>query len=498
MSILGLDIGSRYIKAVVANGLTRSVKRAYVIETPQHAVKDGELKDVQAVAGAVRNLIDSKRLRIRELYIAVKSPQLTNREIKLPKLRQEEIHSAIEFDLSQVFPNIQQSNTISHIQYTKPGAPFVGLAVFCPTKILDGYMKLAEALNMPLYRIDTGFNASVRAAEYYGLIKHTPDTTIFLDVGIENSQITIVTGGRIVLSRHIAFGAGAAAPSLTDPFADSTEKENGLPVDFSPLIEQLNQTLDYFKYTRTEEPRITRVFLTGTGSRNEELVSLLEEKLALPVKHPELNLKGFDRKNSAVLYLAAIGVLLRKPKRFADVNLLPDFRLLTREKAYKKRQTVAVAFVAFFAILFSIAYGMLQYQELLVQQDAESLEQRMAVYSEVNSIKRDIAAAQGSIDNIGAILETADKSAAKNTKILEGIMSAMPKGVFIQSYSASSGTVSMAGIAKTRPDIAEYIYRLRSSGIFGSVTVGSISPRLDKDGKETDYSFNINASLAAD
>ncbi len=495
MSILGLDIGAKYIRAVVANGVSRTIQHAYTIETPEFAVKDGELKDIQAVAGSVRNLILSHNLRVRELYIALRSPQLTNREVKFPKMKQEEIPSAVEFDLSQVFPNIQQTNTISHIQYTKPGTAFTGLAVFCPTRILDSYMKLAEELDIPLYRIDASFNATIRSLEYYGIIKHKPDSLVILDVGFENSQITILTDGKIALSRHMAFGARSAVRVPTLLELDSAMEPQAERYDFSPIVEQLVQTLDYYKYTRTEEPFIDGVFLLGGGAHSDELTSQIEDRLSLPVKILEAKLKGIDKEDDSVAYLSAVGSLLKKPERVADLNLLPDFRILTREKSMKKKQAAAVLFLAFFAVVFAVLFGFLQYEELLVQQEAESLSQRMVIYSEVNGVKQDIADTQASIDNINTILDTAQSGALINTDILDDIMSTMPEGVFIQSYSATKDGISMSGIAKTRPDIAEYIYRLKNVGRFGSVTTGSISARLDKDGAETDFSFNLSVTL---
>ncbi|NLT57964.1 MAG: pilus assembly protein PilM [Clostridiales bacterium] len=515
MSILGIDIGSRRIKVVEAKSRRRPPSQAFLIDTPAGAVHDGEIKDPAAVAQAIRELLEQRQIRAKELHFAIKTPQLASRSFSLPAMKPEEVAPAVEFDLSQSFPGIQQTNTIGYIRYSKPGDPLTGLAVFCPTRVLDGYVELAKLLNIPLLRIDAGFNACARALMKYGSLPSAQDAFMLLEVGVESSQVVILSGGRVMLSRFVPSGAHSADQILASRFGVSEQRaeeirsqeryadhgiaEKDLPVvarlGYQTIAEQIKQTLDFYQYNMGKESPVSGIYVTGGGSLFEGLEAFLSETFALPVQRVPGRIGELEVGTDFIL--TAVGLLTESPQAFEDVNLVPDLRTVAAERSKKERQAFAYWTVGGVFGAFCVFYGGLQYGKYYESRRQQALNAEMKAYAEVNVVKRGIEDANWRIESADLVMAESQAVSIGNTELLDGLKALMPDGLFIRTYTAEGpNVITLSGVAKTRADIAEFMNRIRGEEAFGTVSAGNISARLDAGGAPTDYSFALTVNFS--
>jgi Tfp pilus assembly PilM family ATPase/Tfp pilus assembly protein PilN len=211
--LLGLDIGSRYIKtAVVRRGGKCRIIDAGVIRTPDGSVLDGAIIYMDAVADAVKAYIDKCGAKVTGLGVSISSPDIITRGLTLPATAADDIPAAVKFEILKFFPSIKDTHEIAQKTLavdesgagagagvgaggvgagasvgvggvggasaggvgaapvavsSTAGASISALAALCPTELIKSYEELASRLGLQLRRIDIRADAQAKAAEYY-------------------------------------------------------------------------------------------------------------------------------------------------------------------------------------------------------------------------------------------------------------------------------------------------------------------------------------------
>jgi len=516
MNVLGIDIGTKNIKIVHAeSGKNLRIKNVYIIGTPEDAVADGEIKDMLLLAQRVKSFLKEKNIKAKEMRISLQSPNAVTRELKLPVLKKNEIMPAVEFELSQTFPGIVQSHTISYQQYSKQGEPIEGMSVFCPTKILDGYVEFANQVGVPLSSIDVSANCVTRAFKAYGDPANSMENIMLVDIGTTSSQVTVLSKGRLSMSRQVGTGAlyidqlVASRIGITIEQAERARTYNSFEkydiqsedmktfvrLGYSSVEDQIRQTMEFFSYNKSKEP-IKKIYLMGGGSNFPGLDAYLHETFNISVQQLKINIPGVKEPVKADIVMAAIGAILVEKDLTQQINLTPGLKILEKTRS----QTNRSALLGILATIIAVAsIGAYLYSYINVQSQNEKTQQLdldMAKYSPVNTIKQEINLSQQSVDKMKAIVEKAEADSLINTALLTSIGKAMPEGVFISSYSTENGkTLNMAGTSIDRPGIADFLYKLKEITEIDLASLKSVGTRVGPDGLPTDYNFNISVQM---
>ncbi len=513
--VIGIDIGSKYIKIafVKRSRKKHEVVRTLTVYTPSDGVVDGEIRNVDTVTARIRSALHDLKFKASELYFSINAASVVTREIKLPALKDSEIDPAVEFELSQSFPGIIQSHTISTRIYSEPGMPVEGTAVFCPNKVLNDFVEVARGLLIPLRGIDFNANALVKVVHHYLPPERKQETFLMVDIGYTMSQVSLISEGKLILSRNISSGiarydnliANRVGITLDQAVRarqnnkydiydlDREDIDNFLNVAFSSVAGQIRSILDYFKYNRTsDESKISSIFLfTGRGI-DSLLAEYLGQVAELPVEFIKLRRRRSSLPEIDPSVAAAIGATMTPTVGQRDINLLPKLKEIREATLRRIKLTRVAALFAVVALLSLAIYGFLVLRQYGVTADTMSVQEEIIKYSSINETKNRLRQANALLASAESVLEKYNSDVIPGTWIFDLINTAMPESVFAVSYSQTEdGKVNISGVSKNLTDLPDFVYNLKQSGKVEKAVLSAIISREAEDGSVLDYNFTI-------
>ena len=328
--ILGLDIGVKNIKiALLKNGKKPEIDEAVMLSTPLGAIADGEIANMDAVAAVIKKAVSQNKLNARKLAISINSLHTVTREIRLPVLKESEILPAVEFELLQSFPGISQTHYLSFKTYETTKDGIRGIVSCCPIKVVDKYTELGGEIGIPLKYIDVSSNSVSKAFYTFSAEVDPKATALIVDIGHELSSVSVVMGGRLVLSRSIGCGGSVIDGMVAERYgkmnnaaeADKLKRYPGynfsnedmnllLRTGYAAVEEQIRQTLNFYDSSKYKEP-ITRIILIGGGSHFPGLEYYYSDMFRMPVSIVKPLFKNFSLLDLS-MYMTAVGAALRE------------------------------------------------------------------------------------------------------------------------------------------------------------------------------------------
>lgn len=105
-ALVGLDIGSSAVKAVEleATRTGRRVVAAAAAPLPRDAVADGAILDGDAVAAAIRGVLDANPFRTRAVAASLSGSDVTVRTITVPRMSTSELDESLYWEIDQYVP----------------------------------------------------------------------------------------------------------------------------------------------------------------------------------------------------------------------------------------------------------------------------------------------------------------------------------------------------------------------------------------------------------
>ena len=304
--VVGLDIGSSAVKAVELRPSGRSYKVVgFGTEPiPGDTIVDGAIIDAGAVADAIRRLLDTHRIKTRDVVASLSGNSVIVKKINLPVMTEAELSESIHWEAEQYIPfDIQDVNLDYQILSTPPGdgkgSMEVLLVAAKKEKITDYTDVIRKAGRQPVL-VDVDAFAVQNAYEANYDIEPGA-VVVLLNAGASGVNINIVSGAQSLFTRDISMGGNA--------FTEAIQKELGLPFDSAErakkgeavegvqaedvapvlrtvsenLLLEIQKTFDFFKATAASE-RIDRVLVSGGTSRVDGFVDRLAERFGTPVE----------------------------------------------------------------------------------------------------------------------------------------------------------------------------------------------------------------------
>jgi type IV pilus assembly protein PilM len=305
--VLGLEISGRELKTVLVNNGARPQLKFCDISSAPYLKSDGLTDDDGEIAGvllAVKELMNREDMlrKADAVAVCVSDPQTVVRHMTLPALPQKELLAAVEYDLSQSFPGVGKSHSISFKEYARAKNKVSGIASFSPKRSLEAYRKLLEQMDFKCSFIDVVPNADAKAYAAFASAEKKNETALILDIGPSATHYTILEGKRVMQSRQIPegfrqirdvtsrkFGISQHeydALCLTAPDFQNLPTEEFLKLvtaEYASIEEQLRQTIEFYGSDQNAAAAISHVYLTGCGSVFPGLREFFEAELTIPV-----------------------------------------------------------------------------------------------------------------------------------------------------------------------------------------------------------------------
>jgi type IV pilus assembly protein PilM len=340
-AVVGLEIEAGSIAAaeVAVNGEVR-VRAAAVERLPAEAFNDGEVKDPEAVAAALRSLFARQRMSKR-VRLGVANQRVVVRTLRLPAIDDPaELDSAVRFTAQEQLPMPLEQAVLDHrVVGGAPAAegapPQVDVIVVAARRdMVSATLKPLRDAGLEPVGVDLSAFGMIRALGHLGVAQPSEDgqapaplATLYCSVG-DVTNLAIAKGRSCLFTRVSPAGLDDIAGSLASTaglspeharlwldhvgLALAPEQIEGDPAVVSKarqslehgaasLLDELRLSIDFYGAQEAAVP-IERVVLCGPGGAIPGLAERMEPTLGLPitvgVPYP---LTGYDAATAARL-----------------------------------------------------------------------------------------------------------------------------------------------------------------------------------------------------
>lgn len=318
-SILGLDIGSHSIKALVLS----QTKSGFGLETlgmaqlPPSAIIDGEVRETGLIVAAIKNLLKTLKVSIKAVCTSISGNSVIIKKIKLPTATREELAKTIEVEAEQFIPfDISEVNVDFQILGQSAGSEDQMDVILVAAKkdIIDIYMKLLVDVKLKPTVIDVDVFALENAFTHNH--PEVKATVALIDIGANKMNINIIKEGMSLLTKDASLGGSRITAEIQDRFNVDYEtaeaiKIGGLepedPEAVSDIIAravrnwvaEIKRTIDFMEASYPRE-RLGAIYLSGGSCRFPGLIEYVEKEFGVPTqsfnpfKQIGINPKYFD------------------------------------------------------------------------------------------------------------------------------------------------------------------------------------------------------------
>jgi type IV pilus assembly protein PilM len=334
---VGLDIGSGLIKLVAVShrsGEPVLTKVAFA-SVVSDAIVEGEVMDPALVADAIKGLMATAGIKAKQVVTAVGGRDVIIKKISMDRMKEAEAREVIRWEAEQHVP-FDMDNVELDFQILDPdgeGLQMTVLLVAAKREVVETKAALLAEIGLEPSIIDVDAFALHNAFEV-NYPEAMRGVVGLVNIGHETTNVNILDDGIPVLTRDISLG--------TRRFREDLQRERGISADDADRMLQgtaPSDQLEPFLQSRAEELAVgieraaaflqsasrsagglSRLYITGGGSRIPRLGKVLGDRLHLPVQaaNPLERIQvadgvfsGMDVDEVAPLLMLPIGLALR-------------------------------------------------------------------------------------------------------------------------------------------------------------------------------------------
>ncbi len=355
---IGIDITNEFIVAAELGEVQNQpgqfeILRLALTETPEGAVRDGEIVDSTRVAEAIRTFLDENQFKSQKVITAVSGqaaiirPRIKFPAIPIKELQEVVMHDAeryIPFPIQDVYIDFQVTGTVEEDNMSK----YDVLLVTAQKQLIDTYIETFTQADLSLVAVDVASFAVMRSIE--DQLAQDEDEEQQLNVVIlirgETTDLNVVQNGAPLFSRSIPLGSSTMIETIAsnmglelkeaiklfdklvvpvvgdETFEDAMVEQAADEIRFllKDLTDEINKSIEYFHQSQQEYMRIQQLILSDRGAKIKNLDQYFAHKLGIDVEisNPIRSL-SFDEatfspaylNENAPLFATAIGLARR-------------------------------------------------------------------------------------------------------------------------------------------------------------------------------------------
>lgn len=310
-AVVGLDIGTSGVRAVELHlgSAGPRLDKVGEVALPVGAVRDGEVVDVAAVAGALRQLWKTAGFGTKKVVVGVGNQKVVVRQIDLPWLPAGELRASLAFQVQDFIPMpVEQAILDVHplTEFTaEGGARSVRvLLVAAARPMVEAALQAVEQAGLVATMVDLTSFAVLRSMAHTGTGLDVVEAEALVDVGAAVTNIVIHRAGVPHFVRILLMGGGDVTAAVSERLglpveeAEAIKRRTGFPTleqtlsdpaaavieqTASQFVEEVRGSLDYY-LAQNGSTRIGRIVLSGGGSQLSGLVERLGAATRLPVE----------------------------------------------------------------------------------------------------------------------------------------------------------------------------------------------------------------------
>lgn len=328
--VVGIDIGSSSVKLVQLKEQKGSYQllNAGIVPLPPEAIVDNALMDSAAIVDAIKNLVASQGIKVKDAACSISGNSVIIRKILLPAMPPEELEDQISWEAEQYIPfdikDVNMDFQILSPDSIDPSKMNV-LLVASKKDIINDYVSVFREAGMNLSVVDVDSFAVQNAFE----INHDAaagEVLALINIGASVMNINVVKDGITLFTRDVQMGGNLYSEEIQKQLGVSSgesesmkmlagETANPALLDViakvsDTITQEIRRSLDFYNSTANED-RINRIFLSGGCTKMHNLLDTIGGRLNLPVEmiKPFAKLKYNDKEFDPE-YLQEIGPLM--------------------------------------------------------------------------------------------------------------------------------------------------------------------------------------------
>lgn len=347
--VIGLDIGSRVIKAIQLkeSGTGYQLERFGTVSIQPELIVDGSILDSPRVVAAIKELLSNAKIKTKDTVLSVSGhSSVIIKRISLPEMTEEELSESIKFEAEQYVPfDIEDVNIDFQIlgSNEEDGQMDVVIVAVKKDKIEEYVSTVKEAGLRPVI-VDVDAFALENMYEINYEIEADRKVAL-VNIGSNTINMNIIKGGISLFTRDSALGSSVHTEALQRDFALSYEdaenlkkgeevnvKSRNKPLSIKDpqvsktlagasdeIIGEISRSLDYFRNATAQED-VDEMIISGGCVNVKDFRPLLSERLGIEVSvaEPFKNIsipKNFNREylqEIEPLLAVTIGLALRR------------------------------------------------------------------------------------------------------------------------------------------------------------------------------------------
>jgi type IV pilus assembly protein PilM len=306
--VVGLDIQPGYVAAVQGQPGQAAVERAATAVLATEVVRDGEVVDVETLAGVLREMFAEHKLG-RRVRLGVANHKIVMRTLDLPPLTgAKDIASAVRFQAQDQIPMpldqaVIEHHTLGNVE-TADGERTRVVLVAARRDMVDKLLSATRKAGLRPHGIDLSAFAMIRALYRPG----NDEPTLYISVG-GVTNLAVAVGRTCVFTRVAAHGTEGMASELAERRGLTLEhsrawlKHVGLTAEIEDLegdpdiiaaardvlgdgiariADELRTSLD-FHTSQDADAKVERAILTGPAVEIPGFCRHLAEHASLPL-----------------------------------------------------------------------------------------------------------------------------------------------------------------------------------------------------------------------
>lgn len=312
--IIGLDIGTSFIKAVEARkaGGKLEIANFGICPTPPGVISNGRVTDPPKVANAVKEALNAGGIRGREVGAAVSGGEVIVRHVFFPRMPREELAQAVKWEAGAYIPySVEEAS----IDFDVIGAPHDSpdklevMIVAAPKTLVASHVKTMELAGVrplfldiqPITICRVFCDGKSNGAQFFVDIGGGTTDLVYCEEGVLRFTRIVDIGGNTFTEAIVRTGKhdSIRAEELKRRASLRDGDEGGADTCLDPeimdsmrevarrLAIEVRRSVDYCnaqaRVRNGGHSSITRIVLTGGGSNLDGLSEYLEASLGLEV-----------------------------------------------------------------------------------------------------------------------------------------------------------------------------------------------------------------------
>jgi general secretion pathway protein L len=512
--ILGLDLGSRRVKAVLLETTLRGFTVAGTAEAPIPPASEGAPPAGERLSGAVAALLAGRGWS-PEVSAAASLPGVAASHLvtlpftdarRIEQTVQYEVEAAIPFDLDQVAWDWQ-------VLESQPGRSDLFVGVVRREELTGCIADLARAGVDPAVVSPGGpVLAALWAAGVVADPAGAGEAELAVDLGADRTHACVVSEGRCLFARTFASGGSTLLRALArgsgrnpdevvideglPSWMESPEGDAALRAALAPLVRELRATLQAFESRPSRRP-VVRVRLAGGAATWTGLAPVVGEELGIPAEPLRLAGPAADAipAGDVPRFALPLALALRgwMGNRFQRLNLRRGDLASTRSTQDVRERLQQFAVYASLVLLLAVVSSIvkvvaLNRQEKLLDKAMCEVTQRV-----VGKCYDDFAMAESVLRGRGTVGASIPRVSAAG--VLAELAARSP-GVPLRfdRIEITREKLHLQGTTDAAENVDKIIAALRGSRCFGDARSGGARKR----GTEQKFEFTVDADVTCE